>query len=123
MGVLGPARDYTVRGNQKFGLLDMLVMEGSKRGRNYVPDPRPETGGFFRSDGRSWPGPRLHGSREPEIRPARHVGDGRLQARPQLRPRSAAGDRRLLQIGWAFLARPATTRFAGTRNSACSTCW
>ena len=45
-----PARDYTVRGNQKFGLLDMLVMEGSKRGRNYVPDPRPETGGFFRSD-------------------------------------------------------------------------
>ena len=50
MGVLGPARDYTIRGNQKFGLLDMLVMEGSKRGRNYVPDPRPETGGFFRSD-------------------------------------------------------------------------
>jgi Zn-dependent M28 family amino/carboxypeptidase len=50
MGVLGPARDYTVRGNQKFGLLDMLVQEGAKRGRNYVPDPRPETGGFFRSD-------------------------------------------------------------------------
>ncbi len=50
MGVLGPARDFTIRGNQKFGLLDMLVMEGAKRGRNYVPDPRPETGGFFRSD-------------------------------------------------------------------------
>jgi Zn-dependent M28 family amino/carboxypeptidase len=50
MGVLGPARDFTIRGNQKFGLLDMLVQEGAKRGRNYVPDPRPETGGFFRSD-------------------------------------------------------------------------
>jgi Zn-dependent M28 family amino/carboxypeptidase len=50
MGVLGPARDYTIRGNQKFGLLDMLVQEGAKRGRSYTPDPRPETGGFFRSD-------------------------------------------------------------------------
>jgi Zn-dependent M28 family amino/carboxypeptidase len=50
MGVLGPARDYTIRGNQKFGLLDMLIEEGTKRGRRYTPDPRPETGGFFRSD-------------------------------------------------------------------------
>jgi Zn-dependent M28 family amino/carboxypeptidase len=50
LGVLGPARDYTIRGNQKFGLLDMLVQEGAKRGRSYTPDPRPETGGFFRSD-------------------------------------------------------------------------
>ena len=50
MGVLGPARDFTIRGNQKFGLLDMLIEEGAKRGRRYTPDPRPETGGFFRSD-------------------------------------------------------------------------
>jgi Zn-dependent M28 family amino/carboxypeptidase len=50
MGVLGPAKDFTIRGNQKFGLLDMLVEEGAKRGRRYTPDPRPETGGFFRSD-------------------------------------------------------------------------
>ena len=50
MGVLGPARDFTIRGNQKFGLLDILVEEGAKRGRTYTPDPRPETGGFFRSD-------------------------------------------------------------------------
>ncbi len=50
MGVLGPARDFSIRGNQKFGLLDMLVEEGAKRGRRYTPDPRPETGGFFRSD-------------------------------------------------------------------------
>ena len=40
MGVLGPARDFSVRGNQKFGLLDMLVEEGAKRGRRYTPDPR-----------------------------------------------------------------------------------
>ena len=33
MGVLGPARDFSIRGNQKFGLLDMLVEEGAKRGR------------------------------------------------------------------------------------------
>ena len=39
MGVLGPARDFTVRGNQKFGLLDMLVDEAAKRGRRYTPDP------------------------------------------------------------------------------------
>jgi Zn-dependent M28 family amino/carboxypeptidase len=50
MGVLGPARDFSIRGNQKFGLLDILVEEGAKRGRRYTPDPRPETGGFFRSD-------------------------------------------------------------------------
>jgi Zn-dependent M28 family amino/carboxypeptidase len=50
MGVLGPARDFTIRGNQKFGLLDMLIEEGAKRGRRYTPDPRPEAGGFFRSD-------------------------------------------------------------------------
>ncbi len=50
MGVLGPARDYSIRGNQKFGLLDILVEEGTKRGRRFTPDPRPETGGFFRSD-------------------------------------------------------------------------
>jgi Zn-dependent M28 family amino/carboxypeptidase len=50
LGVLGPTRDFTVRGNQKFGLLDMLIEEAAKRGRRYTPDPHPETGGFFRSD-------------------------------------------------------------------------
>jgi Zn-dependent M28 family amino/carboxypeptidase len=50
LGVLGPARDFTVRGNQKFGLLDILVDEATKRGRRYTPDPHPETGGFYRSD-------------------------------------------------------------------------
>ena len=28
----------------------MLIEEATKRGRRYTPDPRPETGGFFRSD-------------------------------------------------------------------------
>ena len=50
LGVLGPARDFSVRGNQKFGLLDILVEEAAKRGRRFTPDPHPETGGFYRSD-------------------------------------------------------------------------
>ena len=50
MGVLGPARDFSVRGNQKFGLLDLLVEEGAKRGRRYTLDPAAGTGTFYRSD-------------------------------------------------------------------------
>ena len=50
MGVLGPARDFSVRGNQKFGLLDILVEEGAKRGRRFTPDPNAATGTFYRSD-------------------------------------------------------------------------
>jgi Zn-dependent M28 family amino/carboxypeptidase len=50
MGVLGPARDFSVRGNQKFGLLDILVEEGARRGRRFTPDPSAATGTFYRSD-------------------------------------------------------------------------
>ena len=50
MGVLGPARDFSVRGNQKFGLLDILVEEGARRGRRFTPDPHAGTGSFYRSD-------------------------------------------------------------------------
>jgi Zn-dependent M28 family amino/carboxypeptidase len=50
MGVLGPARDFSVRGNQKFGLLDILVEEGARRGRRLTPDPNAATGTFYRSD-------------------------------------------------------------------------
>ena len=50
LGVLGPARDFSVRGNQKFGLLDLLVDEGAKRGRRFSPDPAAATGTFYRSD-------------------------------------------------------------------------
>src|SRR5215207_4084462 len=50
MGVLGPARDFSVRGDQKFGLLDMLVEEGARRGRRFTPDPAAAAGTFYRSD-------------------------------------------------------------------------
>ena len=50
LSVLGPARDYSVRGNQKFGLLDMLQDEATKRGRRFTPDPAAGTGTFYRSD-------------------------------------------------------------------------
>ncbi len=50
LGVLGPARNFSVRGNQKFGLLDILVEEGAKRGRRFMPDPAAGTGTFYRSD-------------------------------------------------------------------------
>jgi Zn-dependent M28 family amino/carboxypeptidase len=50
LGVLGPARDFSVRGNQKFGLLDILVEEGARRGRRFTPDPNAATGTFYRSD-------------------------------------------------------------------------
>jgi Zn-dependent M28 family amino/carboxypeptidase len=46
----GAAKDFTISGVAKLGLLDMLVTEGKAEGRTYVPDPRTETGGFFRSD-------------------------------------------------------------------------
>jgi len=48
--VFGRARDFTISGTAKLELLDMLVEEGAKMGKSYSPDPRPEAGGFFRSD-------------------------------------------------------------------------
>jgi Zn-dependent M28 family amino/carboxypeptidase len=50
MGVFGPAKNFSISGLVKLELLDMLVAEGTKAGRYYSPDPRPEAGGFFRSD-------------------------------------------------------------------------
>jgi Zn-dependent M28 family amino/carboxypeptidase len=46
----GAAKDFTISGVAKLGLLDMLVAEGGKLDRTFVPDPRTETGGFYRSD-------------------------------------------------------------------------
>jgi len=46
----GAAKDYTISGVAKLGLLDLLIAEGTKLGRSYAPDPRTETGGFYRSD-------------------------------------------------------------------------
>src|SRR3546814_16032880 len=46
----GAAKDFTISGVAKLGLLDMLVSEGKELGRSYTPDPRTEAGGFYRSD-------------------------------------------------------------------------
>jgi Zn-dependent M28 family amino/carboxypeptidase len=46
----GRSKNFTISGNAKLGLLDLLVAEGKKQGRYYTPDPHPEAGYFFRSD-------------------------------------------------------------------------
>jgi Zn-dependent M28 family amino/carboxypeptidase len=50
MGVFGPARDFSIAGTAKLGLLDLLVTEGQREGRTFTPDRHPESGGFYRSD-------------------------------------------------------------------------
>jgi Zn-dependent M28 family amino/carboxypeptidase len=50
MGVYGPARNFTISGQAKLGLLDMLIEEARKRGRTYAPDANVAAGYFFRSD-------------------------------------------------------------------------
>ena len=50
LSVVGAARDFSIRGTAKLGLLDDLIEEGARLGRRYTPDAHPETGGFYRSD-------------------------------------------------------------------------
>ena len=50
MGVHGPARDFSISGSAKLGLLDDLIAEGARGGRHFTPDAHPEAGHFFRSD-------------------------------------------------------------------------
>ncbi|HVF36770.1 MAG TPA: M28 family metallopeptidase [Sphingomicrobium sp.] len=50
MGLHGPAKNFSISGLVKLDLLDLLIAEGQKKGRYFSPDPRPEAGGFFRSD-------------------------------------------------------------------------
>ena len=50
LSVAGRAKDFTISGTAKLGLLDDLIAEGKKYGRSYTPDPRVEAGGFYRSD-------------------------------------------------------------------------
>ena len=50
MSIWGPARNFSMSGTAKLGLLDMLVAEAQRRGRRFTPDPRVEAGLFFRSD-------------------------------------------------------------------------
>ena len=46
----GPARNFTISGSAKLGLLDDLITDAKKYGMVYTPDPKPEAGHFFRSD-------------------------------------------------------------------------
>jgi Zn-dependent M28 family amino/carboxypeptidase len=46
----GPARNFTISGNAKLGLLDDLVTDAKQFNMVYTPDPKPEAGYFFRSD-------------------------------------------------------------------------
>jgi Zn-dependent M28 family amino/carboxypeptidase len=48
--IYGPAKNFTISGNAKLDLLDMLIAEGKKQGRYYSADPHPEAGHFYRSD-------------------------------------------------------------------------
>jgi len=50
MGVYGPARNFSISGTARLELLDRLIAEAARQGRRFTPDPRPEAGGFFRSD-------------------------------------------------------------------------
>jgi Zn-dependent M28 family amino/carboxypeptidase len=48
--VMGPSRDFTISGNAKLELLDLLVAKARQWNMTYSPDPYPEAGHFFRSD-------------------------------------------------------------------------
>ncbi|MFL6730748.1 MAG: M28 family metallopeptidase [Sphingomicrobium sp.] len=48
--IWGKAKNFTISGNAKLDLLDMLIAEGKKQNRYYTPDPHPEAGHFYRSD-------------------------------------------------------------------------
>ncbi|MDQ3074122.1 MAG: M28 family metallopeptidase [Pseudomonadota bacterium] len=50
MGVAGPARNFSISGTARLELLDRLTATARQQGRTFTPDPRPEAGGFFRSD-------------------------------------------------------------------------
>ena len=46
----GAARDFSISGSARLGLLDLLIADSAKRGRVYAPDPSPQSGSFYRSD-------------------------------------------------------------------------
>ena len=50
MGLWGPAKNFSISGTAKLGLLDDLIAAGKKQGRYFTADPHPESGGFYRSD-------------------------------------------------------------------------
>ena len=50
MGVFGRSRDFSMSGNAKVELLDMLIAQGRQQGRTFTGDANPGAGLFFRSD-------------------------------------------------------------------------
>ncbi|MBB3763322.1 M28 family peptidase [Sphingomicrobium lutaoense] len=50
LGVFGPASDFSISGTARLDLLDLLIADAKAMGKSFSPDPRPEAGGFFRSD-------------------------------------------------------------------------
>ncbi|HET9459097.1 MAG TPA: M28 family metallopeptidase [Sphingomicrobium sp.] len=50
MGTFGPARDFSMSGNARLELLDLLIAEGKRQGRRFTPEQNPGAGLFFRSD-------------------------------------------------------------------------
>ncbi|WP_426703169.1 M28 family metallopeptidase [Rhodanobacter sp. Col0626] len=46
----GPARNFTISGSAKLGLLDDLIADAKTYGMTYTADPKPDAGYFFRSD-------------------------------------------------------------------------
>jgi Zn-dependent M28 family amino/carboxypeptidase len=50
MGVWGPEKDFSISGTARLGLLDDLIAAGKQEGRAFTPDPKPESGRFYRSD-------------------------------------------------------------------------
>ena len=50
LGVWGRSRDFTISGQARLELLDLLIAEGARRGRRYTPDENVGAGYFFRSD-------------------------------------------------------------------------
>jgi len=50
LNVNGPTKDIVVEGVGQSSLDDMVALYGGQQNRTLTPDPRPEAGGFFRSD-------------------------------------------------------------------------
>jgi Zn-dependent M28 family amino/carboxypeptidase len=50
LGVWGPARNFSISGTARLGLLDDLIAVGKRFDRSFQTDPHPESGGFYRSD-------------------------------------------------------------------------
>jgi Zn-dependent M28 family amino/carboxypeptidase len=55
LGVAGPARNFSISGAAKLGLLDDLIAEGRSRGRTFMPEPHPEAAASIARTISPWP--------------------------------------------------------------------